>query len=127
MNLNYPAGFSFAVVESVYHGYAQLDPGVTGTFLSTYFFSQSASNTTTTRTTLVGDATWQQGQIYTKTDTVPTNAIIYAPCGTNGILNVNNRIALTSTVASASGQVSNDDATVAFTQQVNINWIECKK
>jgi len=45
LNLKYPGGFSFAVVEAVYHGYARLDPDVTGTFLSTYFFSQDATKT----------------------------------------------------------------------------------
>lgn len=41
LNLQYPGGFQYSVVEAVYHGYARLDPGVTGTFLSTYFFSQN--------------------------------------------------------------------------------------
>jgi hypothetical protein len=44
LNLNYQGGFSYAVVDAVYHGYAQLDQGVTGSFLSTYFFSQNAAN-----------------------------------------------------------------------------------
>lgn len=45
LNLKYPGGFQFAVVESTYHGYAQLDAGVTGNFFSTYFFSQDAGAT----------------------------------------------------------------------------------
>jgi hypothetical protein len=45
LNLQYPGGFQYAVVDAVYHGYARLDAGVTGTFLSTYFFSQNAAQT----------------------------------------------------------------------------------
>jgi hypothetical protein len=45
LNLKYPGGFQFAVVDSTYHGYAQLDKGVTGAFFSTYFFSQDAAAT----------------------------------------------------------------------------------
>lgn len=41
--------------------------------------------------------------------------------------NINNRIALTSTNTSASGQVTDDDATVAFTQQVHLSWQKCTK
>jgi hypothetical protein len=126
LNLKYPGGFTFAVLQATYHGYAQLDVGVTGTFLSTYFFSQSASSTTTTRTTLTGGGSWAAGQVYTKTDTIPTASLIFCPCGANGILNVNNRIALTSTNTKAAGQVSDDDATVAFTQQINLQWQRCK-
>ncbi|KAG4219235.1 hypothetical protein PC116_g32285, partial [Phytophthora cactorum] len=45
LNLKYPGGFQFAIVESTYHGYAQLEAGVTGTFYSTYYFSQDAAAT----------------------------------------------------------------------------------
>ncbi|RYO94677.1 hypothetical protein DL766_007971 [Monosporascus sp. MC13-8B] len=127
LNLQYPGGFQFAVVESTYHGYAQLDAGVTGTFLSTYYFSQDAGSTTTTRTSIQGGGPWALGQVYTKQDKVPTAAVIWSPCGATGILNVNNRIALTSRNSSAYGQISDDDATVAFTQQVHVDWQPCKK
>ncbi|KAM7188399.1 protein of unknown function (DUF4360) domain containing protein [Rhypophila sp. PSN 637] len=127
LNLKYPGGFQFSVVESTYHGYAQLDKGVTGTFYSTYYFSQDAPATTTTQTSISGGGIWAQGQVYTKADKIPTASYIYSPCGASGILNVNNRIALTSTNSTATGTVSDDDATVAFTQQVNLNWRTCKK
>ncbi|KAL1874345.1 hypothetical protein VTK73DRAFT_477 [Phialemonium thermophilum] len=127
LNLKYPGGFQFAVVDSTYHGYAQLDPGVTGTFYSTYYFSQDASATTTTQTSITGGGIWQDGQVYTKADTVPTASYIYSPCGANGILNINNRIALTSNNRSATGLLTDDDATVAFTQQIHLNWKTCKK
>lgn len=56
---------------------------------------------------------------------MPTASIIYSPCGAEGILNINNRIALTSTNSTASGQVTDDDATVAFTQQLHLQWQAC--
>jgi len=125
--LQYPGGFQFSVVDSTYHGYAQLEQGVTGTFYSTYYFSQDASATTTTQTSIQGGGVWAQGQVYTKNDKIPTASYIWAPCGANGILNINNRIALTSTNSSASGEITDDDATIAFTQQININWRQCNK
>jgi hypothetical protein len=127
LNLQYPGGFQFSVVESTYHGYAQLDEGVTGNFISSYYFSQDAGSTTTTRTSIQGGGAWALGQVYTKQDKVPTAAVIWSPCGATGILNVNNRIALTSRNSSAYGQISDDDATVAFTQQVNVGWQACKQ
>lgn len=63
LTLNYPGGFQFAVLDSTYHGYAQLDTGVTGTFLSTYYFSQDATATTTTRTSITGGGLWAAGQV----------------------------------------------------------------
>ncbi|KAH8592997.1 hypothetical protein B0O99DRAFT_628600 [Bisporella sp. PMI_857] len=124
LNLKYPGGFQFAVVEAVYHGYARLDAGVTGTFLSTYYFSQDASRSTTTRSSITGKD-WLSGNVYTKEDQVPTTATIWSPCGDTGLLNINNRIALTSTSSSASGELSDDDATVRFTQQLHVSWKPC--
>ncbi|KAF6816099.1 secreted protein [Colletotrichum musicola] len=127
LSLKYPGGFQFAVVESTYHGYAQLDEGVTGTFYSTYFFSQDASSTTTTQTSIAGGGIWLDGQVYTKQDSIPTASLIWAPCGATGILNVNNRIALTTRNPQAYGSITDDDATVAFTQQINVKWQACRK
>ncbi|EGS22611.1 uncharacterized protein CTHT_0010820 [Thermochaetoides thermophila DSM 1495] len=125
LNLKYPGGFQFAVVESTYHGYALLEEGVTGTFFSTYYFSQDAKATTTTQTTITGGGIWAAGQVYTKSDKIPTASYIYSPCGASGILNINNRIALTSTNPNAFGMITDDDATIAFTQQLNIAWRRC--
>jgi len=124
LGLQYPGGFQYAVTDAVYHGYARLDAGVTGNFLSTYYFSQDASKTTTTKSSISG-AAWVKGDVYTKEDQVETTATIWSPCGDTGILNVNNRIALTSTVTSATGELSNDDATVSFTHQAHVSWRPC--
>jgi hypothetical protein len=51
-----------------------------------------------------------------------------SPCGVNGILNVNNRIGLSTergAPASAAGELSDDDATVHFDKQVNLAWQPC--
>jgi len=126
LTLKYPGGFQFSVVESTYHGYALAEKGITGNFYSTYFFSQDAEATTTTKTSIAGGGIWEQGQVYTKNDKIPTSSYIFGPCGASGILNVNNRIALTSSNSSAYGSITDDDATVAFTQQVNLNWRACR-
>jgi hypothetical protein len=76
--------------------------------------------------TATGGGALTEGQVYTKQDQVETTAIIWSPCGTTGILNLNNRISLTSSNSTAYGELSNDDATVAFTHQVHVAWQPCK-
>jgi len=124
LSLQYPGGFQYAVVDATYHGYARLDAGVTGNFLSTYYFSQDAANTCTTKSSITGPE-WLDGDVYTKEDQVETTATIWAPCGDTGLLNVNNRIALTATNSTLTGELSDDDATVAFTHQVHVSWRPC--
>jgi hypothetical protein len=82
---------------------------------------------TTTQTSISGGDTWINGQVYTKQDQIPTTSVVWSPCGQTGILNVNNRIALTSSNSTAAGQISDDDATVAFTQQLHVSWQPCTK
>jgi len=124
LDLQYPGGFQYAVVDAVYHGYARLDPGVTGTFLSTYYFSQNAASTTTTRSTISG-SDWADGNVYTKEDQVESTAIIWSPCGDTGILNVNNRISLSANTTTGTGELSDDDATVSFDHQIHVSWQPC--
>ena len=123
--LSYPAGFSFAVVDSTYHGFALLEKGVKGSFLSTYFFSSDAGDTCTTRTDIEGGGIWAEGQVYTQKDMVPATEVIRSPCGREDQLNINNRVSLTSSDSKAAGMISNDDQTLALTQQVHIDWYEC--
>ncbi|KAH7378257.1 hypothetical protein BKA66DRAFT_532895 [Pyrenochaeta sp. MPI-SDFR-AT-0127] len=125
LNLKYPGGFQYAVVDATYHGWARLDEGVTGSFITTYYFSQDAGRTSTTRMTATGGGALALGQVYTKQDTIETTATVWSPCGTTGILNINNRIALTAKNSSQAGELSNDDATVAFTQQLHVAWKKC--
>ncbi|KAL2105971.1 hypothetical protein VUR80DRAFT_7490 [Thermomyces stellatus] len=128
LTLQYPGGYQFALVDTTYHGFALLEEGIVGDFVSTYFFSQDADALSITRTTIEGGGLWADGQVYTRRDEVPTASMIYSPCGAEGILNINNRIQLRNTGDNpdAYGSITDDDATVAFTQQLNINWRKCE-
>ena len=77
-----------------------------------------------TRSTIQGPE-FVNGKTYTKADSLTTQSMVWSPCGASGILNVNNRIALTSNVSGAKGEVTNDDATFKFTQTVRVNWRRC--
>jgi len=56
---------------------------------------------------------------------VPTAAVIWSPCGAEGILNVNNRISLAANTTSGTGELTNDDATISFEHQVHVSWQAC--
>ncbi|KAK7717091.1 hypothetical protein SLS63_010810 [Diaporthe eres] len=130
LTLKYPPAYSFAVVSSTYHGYAQLDNGVTGKFSSTYFFSSLLSATFSTSTSVLGGGSLESGSVYTKSDTISTPNLVLSPCGLLGVgslalLNIGNTISLSSSNSSAVGLMTNDDATVSTTQQVALKWFSC--
>jgi len=126
LNLHYPGGYTFAVVDATYHGFAQLDNGVNASLSSTYSFQTGNAATVSTSTDLGGSTGFTQGQVYTKHDQVPTSRRVRSPCGGNVNMLIRTRINLASTNASASGSVSGDDATIAFTQQVHFGWEKCR-
>jgi len=124
LGLRYPSGYQLSIMTATYHGYVRLDPGVSANFISSYYFSQAAEKTAMTKTTLQGPE-YTNGKTYTKSDSIQNESMIWSPCGANGILNVNNRIALTSRNANAAGEISNDDATLKFEQKLHIQWRSC--
>jgi len=124
LNLRYPNGFQLSIMTATYHGWVRLDPGVSANFISSYYFSQNAGAISNTRTTLSGPE-YQNGQTYTKQDSIPNSSIVWSPCGANGMLNINSRIALNSNDPRGSGEMSTDDATVKFEQKVYIQWRRC--
>lgn len=124
LGLRYPGGYQMSIMQATYHGYVRLDPGVTANFISSYYFSQAAEKTAMTRTTLAGPE-YQAGKTYTKQDSIANESMIWSPCGANGILNINNRIALTGGKPGASGEISNDDATIKFEQKLKVQWRRC--
>lgn len=125
LNLKYPGGYTYAVIDATYHGFAQLDSGVNGTLSSTYSFADRAA-TSATETSIIGGGVWTDGQVYTKHDVVSTEKVIRSPCGQNVNLVIRTRILLNSNDATANGAFTDDDATIAFTQQVHIGWQSCK-
>jgi hypothetical protein len=124
MDLKYPGGFQVSLVTATYHGYARLDQGVTASFFSSYYFSQAAEKTASIRTSISGPE-FKNGKTYTKTDKIENASVVWSPCGANGILNVNNRIALTANDNRLQGEITNDDATIKFQNQVRLVWRRC--
>ena len=153
MGLHYPSGYSFAVLEATYHGFAQLDSGVTGSFESGYSFVDDddrpvagefrngggsggggggarrkapEGESVTLRSSVQGGGEWKNGKVYTKTDKVETSKVVRSPCGKNVRLVIRTRLDLTNSGnETAEGTLTGDDATFAFTQQVNIGWEKC--
>ncbi|KAK0734642.1 hypothetical protein B0T26DRAFT_632170 [Lasiosphaeria miniovina] len=131
LNLHYPSGYTFAVLDATYHGFAQLDSGVVGSVSSSYSFPDDrrtgrAGRSSATQTTIAGGGAYADGAVYTKHDVVPVAARVVGPCdGKNTTLLIRTRINLNSNNDSASGTLTGDDASIALTQQVHFGWAAC--
>lgn len=144
LNLHYPPGYSYAVAETTYHGYAQLDDGVKGSMQTEYIFADKQGVGLVagllggllgtvggllgieTTSTITGGGTFADGDPFTLTTTVPVRNRVASPCQEqNADLLIRTTISLSAPNADAEGSLSDDDATVALTQQVHFVWEGC--
>ncbi|PKS05898.1 hypothetical protein jhhlp_007729 [Lomentospora prolificans] len=125
LKLHYPGGHTVSVVETTFHGFAVLDPGVTGTFESRYGFGNGAQSSLVTSTIEGDGGTAMDGEQYTATGSIPDDRRVYAPCGEEVDLVIQTSINLRSRNATGSGSLNDDDATIALKQQVNLAFEPC--
>ncbi|MBH1938221.1 DUF4360 domain-containing protein [Streptomyces sp. AV19] len=102
LNVHVPQGFTYAIAQADYRGFAHLERGATGLEKASYYFqgmSQTASQSHRFSGPFSDD--WQA------TDTTDVAALVYAPCGSQRILNVNTELRV------AAGS-SDPDSTTSF-------------
>jgi len=115
-----PGDSNIPFFSADYRGYAYLDKGVTGTQKSIYYFSGQTAQTST-QTTWVGP----MNQDYLLHDQANQTSIVWSPCGANGAMNINSQLRLTSTNATAVGELTNDSIDTSFKQIVYVSWQQC--
>lgn len=84
LRINVPQGFTYAIAQADYRGYAYLERGATALQRANYYF-QGQSATTTVSHLFSGymDADWQT------TDEVDVAALVFKPCGADVNFNIN--------------------------------------
>ncbi|KAF1936580.1 hypothetical protein EJ02DRAFT_459422 [Clathrospora elynae] len=120
VDIAYPGGFQYSILSADYRGYSSIQKGVQGTLKSTYYFS---GQTDQTSTSYVFDGPTNGD--YLKHDEADNTSIVWAPCGTDGMLNINSQVRLTSTNNSATGLLTTDSTDLKFTQVVYVQWQKC--
>ncbi|MFC0436583.1 DUF4360 domain-containing protein [Kutzneria buriramensis] len=87
LRVHVPQGFTYAIAEADYRGFAHLEPGATGQEKANYYFQgmpQTAAVTHKLTTPLDDD--WQT------TDTTDVASLVYAPCGEERNFNINTEL-----------------------------------
>jgi hypothetical protein len=87
LDVHIPPGFTYAIAEADYRGYAHLAPGATGSETASYYFQGDPQTTRATHPFTGGtDSDWQ-----TK-DTVDVAALAFEPCGEERNININTEL-----------------------------------
>jgi hypothetical protein len=115
LGLRYPLGCTSAVISTTYHGFAQLENGVSGGFPATYSLSPGSISGNPPETTF-SSSQWSNGGVYTKQDSILTTATINSPSQQNVNFELRTRIRLNGANSNLAGVLTSDDATIAITQ-----------
>ncbi|KAH6643084.1 hypothetical protein C7974DRAFT_116951 [Boeremia exigua] len=118
LQLEYSAGFSFAVYNAEYAGYAQLDSGVSGTVKGTYYFSGEAEQTSSTLT-LSGPTK----ERFRKQDAV--DVAVWSPCSGTALFNVVASVALTPLAGPENGLLGITKESGRLSSNLYVQWKKC--
>lgn len=149
LNVHYPPGYSYGVIKTTYHGFAQLDEGVNGVFETEYIMADEEGDPEglvggllgliggllggvvdilriVTTVVISGGGLLASGDSFTVTDEVPLGDVVRSPCeGKNADLLVRMNIGLEAQSSSAQGTLTDDDATIALEQEMWLEWQKC--
>ncbi len=122
LRVNVPSGFTYAIAEADYRGYAYLERGATGLQRANYYFQgQSATATVSHLFSGYMDADWQT------TDEVDVASLVFKPCGADVNLNINTSLRVsTGTASPSSTSVMTMDSTDGSVSTIyHFAWRTC--
>lgn len=120
VDLDFPSGWSFSILDVDYRGYANLDSGVTGLQQSAYYFT-GQGNTGRLSTTFSGPLS----RDYQVRDTLGLSATVWSPCGAQRALNINTQVRLTTNNRNKRGILTTDSIDAQITQIYGLQWRRC--
>jgi hypothetical protein len=121
VDLDFPGGWSYSIVDVDYRGYVSAERGVTATQASAYYFQgQGATGRLTT------DMRGPIDRDYQIRDTLGLNALVWSPCGAQRALNINSQVRLSSTNRRASGLITLDSIDGQVSHIYGLQWQRCR-
>lgn len=123
LNVHIPSGFTFAIAQADYRGFAHLESGATGLEKANYYFQGSSSNSSAShQIPSPYDDNWQT------TDITPVAELVFAPCGVQRYLNVNTELRVgagTSNTAATTSFISMDSTDGSVSTMYHFSWMKC--
>ncbi|GAA4030094.1 DUF4360 domain-containing protein [Allokutzneria multivorans] len=120
LRVNVPQGFTYAVAQADYRGYANLASGASGIEQANYYFT-GTSPTAHVRHTFRGpfNDNWQA------TDKTAIADLVYAPCGEQRNLNVNSELRVSKGSSTGHSFMSMDSTDGSVNTIYHFAWKKC--
>lgn len=120
VDMRFPSGWSFTIVDVDYRGYANIDRGALGTQKTTYYFAGQ-----TKTAALESNFRGPMAKDYQIRDTLGLAAAVYSPCGVNRALNLNTQVRV-QTSGSQQALMTLDSIDGQLTHKYGLQWQRCR-
>jgi Domain of unknown function (DUF4360) len=122
VDLDFPQGWSYSMVDVDYRGFTSVEHGVTGVQQSAYYF-QGEFHTGRLQTTLDGPMVGD----YQIRDSLELDALVWSPCGAQRALSINSSIQIINSSGNhdARGVMTTDSIDGKVTQIYGLQWRRC--
>ncbi|PKS08514.1 hypothetical protein jhhlp_004899 [Lomentospora prolificans] len=117
VTLRYPLGCTAASLTTTYHGFATLQPGVSGVVASTYNLSPGSLTNGNPASTVLSGVQWANGDVYTRNDVTSARVSVSSQQQRDVSFVIRNRLLLTAGSSSQEGAITADDVTLTVTGQ----------
>ena len=122
VDMQFPQGWSYSIMDVDYRGYVSLDRGVTGVAQSDYYF-QGQRGSARLSTTFRGPI----DQDYEYRDSLGISAVVWSPCGASRSLNMKTQIRVDNNRARrGTGLLTVDSVDGQLEQVYGIQWRRCR-
>ena len=122
IDIDQPAGWTYALATFDYRGFVSLDRGLKATQKATYYF-QAQSNQQSFETQFQGVV----DKDFVARDVVPTAALQFAPCDSKRPLNINSQVKIDSSRnRNGSGIITQDSVDGKLSQTYGLIWRKCR-
>jgi hypothetical protein len=115
-----PQGFTYAIAEAEYRGFAHLESGASALEQANYYFA-GTSPTARVRHTFTGPL---HGQWHA-TDTTDVAALVFAPCGEDRNLNINAELRADDGTSSGASFIEMDSEHASVDTVYHFAWKNC--
>lgn len=120
LDLQYPGGFQYSILSTIFRGYVGIDKGITATQSATYYFSGQNAQSRTSTVFYV-----PKSLDYEVESDVALTSTVWSPCGAPVSLNIDSAILLRSSNPNAGGLITDDSIDGKVTFQVGVQWQKC--
>jgi hypothetical protein len=119
VDLRFPQGWSYTVVDVDYRGYVRIDSGASGLQKTNYYF-QGQSTGPALQSTFKGPT----DKDYHIRDSLGVDALVWSPCGASRALNLNTQVRVT-TRGNQRALMTIDSIDGQLTHKYGIQWRQC--